>query len=311
MPRLTSLSTTVATATLMAVAATAALGRTPDADPREVQWIDLSLRIVTEGPYLPRLPVLLETVMSNPTSRDLSVARPTLSERDNTNNTLDVLYVRGPDTAPALRTECVLANFRPMKEGLLPRPPEWLVLKPRESRTIRFTVCYDWLSSRAPQLITDVGTLRLATRLCAVVRNKDGKLAVDRQAGKTSNVVTLTVAPPKGADADAAKELFARERPWLIAAPQAAEHVTHGDDFAFFRDFIAHYPQSTYAVYVKGVLAQMTAFGDRLDLNPKRPPDPAAAQALLDEVARNPRYAVRGEAEELLRKLRERVGAGK
>jgi hypothetical protein len=271
-------------------------------DPRALDRAEIQLQVIKTSPMLPRLPILVEVVISNPSAQDILIPLPTLSARENPYNTLDILSVRGRDTGTPGRTKYLIPTFTPWKEGLPPERPRLMRLRPNQSWSARIPVSCDW-QGEDPKVIVDVGTLQLSAKLCAVERDPDGQWVVRRDQGKTSNVLRVEVPEPAGEDAAALTELMRRERSWLLCAPQAADHLTHGKDFQFLQEFAARHPRSAYALYAKAVLAHMLAWGDRLDLHPSRPPDLVSALRLLDEMLSDPRFLLRDDANELRRKL--------
>lgn len=264
-------------------------------DPGGLERADITLKAAPGSPLLPALPVLIEISVSNPTSAELVLPVPTLSEYYNPSNTLDFFVALGPSEAPSTRISNVLPYFGPLKEGLRPEPAHLMSLRPGESWSAQVPVSYDWIVG-SPRLVLQPGPVHLWARLCAVERDANRLWQVQRARGKTSNVLILEIKPPTAADAMALSDVMRLDQPWLLAAPGAAEHVLHGSDFEALRSLVDRYTNSVYALYAKAVLARMYAFGDRLDIHPSRKPNPATGLRLANEVLGDPRFIL-GESE--------------
>ena len=276
-------------------------------NPGDLQRADITLRLTPGTPLLPGLPALIEVSVSNPTSAAMVLPVPTLSEHYNPGNTLDFFYARGAADAPPTRIANVLPYFGPLKEGLRTEPARLMSLHPGESWSVLVPVSYDWIVGN-PRLVLQSGPVRLWAKLCAVEPDANGVWQVQRTRGKRSNVLSFEVKQPPAADATGLSDLMWLDHPWLLAAPEAAEHVLQGADFEALRNLVDRNTNSVYAIYAKAVLARMYAFGDRLDVHPSRTPDPATGLRLANEVLQDPRFVL-GEPEGKFRlRLQAQVG---
>jgi len=258
-------------------------------DPAAAQQLQLTIRLADGKPLLPRLPVLLEITLTNPTGDTLIVPAPTPSTRDNPNTTLDVLVAR--DNADLRRIDQVLPDFGPYKENASAPDPEALRLAPGAQVTTHVPVSYDWDIDR-PRPITDPGTLTFQARLHTPTRIL-GDWSVDRDAGLQSNQLTVTIPEPTGHERAVYQALMRLPRPWLFAAPTVLDHAHAHEAFDFAQRVVLKHPDTTYALYARAALAHMHAAGSHDAMHPEhhREAAPRTAEHFANQVLADPRYA--------------------
>jgi len=277
----------------------------PEFDPIDLESVEVKLQVIST--VIPRLPFLMEIIVSNRSTQDIDIPMPTLSERDNPYNTLDIFYKSDGVDEPK-RVQFAVPTFAPWKEGLLSERPELMHLQAEQSWTVLVPISYDWHQYN-PTLIVDTGILYLSAKLYALERDQMGEWVVRYDESKSSDTIEVKVYEPTGDDAAALSDLMCLDRPWLLSWPKSLENLPHGNDFHLIQDLVNRPPESLYDVYAKAALAYMLAFGDRLDLNPSRPPDRDLAIQLLDEVLQDPRFVLRDQAIELKRRLESMVAS--
>lgn len=212
--------------------------------PTALNRLEIRAGLEQRGPVLPRLPIDLRVVISNPETRDLIIPRPTVSHRDEPHSTLEISYARA--TGAPTHVEWVAPNYSPMKEGLTPERPQLMRLRGKQSVSIVVPVSYEWRGMEPTPVVTP-GKLRLWVRLCSLRRTPRGEWEVDRTRGRSSAPISLTVVTPSGAEARALAELAAIERPWLLALPRSGVGWIPPENKAWLRRFAETHAGTAYA----------------------------------------------------------------
>jgi len=287
--------------------AVSALGAaaTAGAETFEISAFDqLQLRLRVEAPkeLLPFLPLLLELNIANLGNQEVTLPRPTFSQRDRPYYTADLFHTIDGGQPQVL--SYVDPAFGPFKEGLEPDRPGMVTIGAGESLSTRILVSYDWKSFDNPEVVITPGAHRFQVRLYAIERDAKGLWMVDRNGFVQSNAVEVQVAVPRSADAAALERVGQLARPWSLAMPNSFARLPQEEDYEAIQRIATEFPTSAYAVYAKAALAQMLAVGDPISRHPKRPADPTAARALLDEALADPRLVVSSE----LQSLRQHLG---
>lgn len=269
---------------------------TTNMDVNDLASATVTVRAVAGLPAFPRLPVMLEITVSNPTNRDLILPMPTLSDRENPWNTLDIVYSRGG--LPEARVSHLVPVFGAWKEGLEPPFATLARFAPKSQWVTRVPLSYDWLSG-SPAPIIEAGSIQIRASLCATVRDVKGNLKVDRSRSKDSQPLTISVAPAAGVDAAAVAELLKTTSPWAISAPESGDYLSISSHLEPFESFATRYASSPYGPYAKALLAHLhmstRAPGSRLP----SPDSVSRALTLLDEATASPHFVLARDAEQL------------
>jgi hypothetical protein len=268
--------------------------------PNDLSAALVGVRVVAGLPASPRLPVMLEITVSNPTNRDIVLPVPTFSDRDNPWNTLDLFYTR--NGVSRTRVSNLVPVFGPWKEGLEPPLPALMKFIPGQRWTARVPLSYDWLSGE-PNPIIEAGSLRVDARLCAVTRDARGSLNLDRNRGKDSLPLTISVASAGGANALALEDLAKAFEPWAVAAPESGDYLSAPQRLEFFEAFAARHPRSVYTPYAQALLAHLYVNGYKMAKASAVPADLARAAVLIGEAASSPLFALTADADELKSKV--------
>ena len=286
---------------LVLAAGTLAFGQQPvpttaNMDPTDLASAAVTVRAVAGLPASPRLPVMLEITVSNPTNRDLIIPMPTLSDRDNPWNTLDIVYSRAG--LPEVRVSHLVPVFGAWKEGLEPPFATLARFAPNSQWVIRVPLSYDWLSE-SPAPVIEAGSIRVRASLCATVRDAKGNLIVDRSRCKDSQPLTISVAPAVGTDASAIAELLKTTSPWAISAPESGDYLSISSHLEPFESFATRYASSAYGPYAKALLAHLHMSNRAPGSRSPSPGSVSRALTLLDEATASPHFVLGRDADQL------------
>ncbi len=246
--------------------------------------ITVELAPLSDAPYYPEIPILLQVSVVNKSDAAITIPAPSLSTRDNPYHSID-LYV-GTDSASMRPLQYVVPNFAPWKEGLPPEPPTDLVLAAGDAWEEVVVLSHDWKPDAVVSLIT--GKQLLVEARFSGWADKDAEIApLDRENTRNSNTLTLPISPASGPGSTALQKLRRLEKPWLLAHPAAVAHVTQEKDFRAFQELARMSSSSPYTGWAQMVVAYMMAQGNALDLHGNRPPQPRVAAMWMDQALKN------------------------
>lgn len=270
--------------------------RAQPADLTDLSRAVVGVRLVSRAPVQPRLPVLMEVTVTNPTATELKLPAPTLATKEGPNNTLDLYYAHNGGAPQRIRF--VVPDFSPWKEGIVPAAPAFRAFRPREVWSTTIPVSFDWQGE--PKPIVEIGSLQISARLCAVVQ-RGGGLIVDRDLGVNSAVLVIEVREPAGNEKAALDDVRKLDRSWLLATPESATYLMDSPVETSIRGFSRKHPSTLYGRHAavaeaRFIIANRTSSQQDLSL---------AAQ-YLNEALADPRFVLQDIVRELKAELASR-----